>query len=199
MSTTINYNESDLWSSFVNGDKEAFSHFYKHNYQRLYSYAISLGMDEEQVRDIIQELFIKLYMKPQLIREVSTIRSFLFVSIKNAFINQINFKRKHVNYEYIENFELSYCVENTKLEDEEEVKRIKDKVDEIISCLTPRQKEIIYLRFLQQMEYDEIAQIMDMSEQAARNLIYRAMEKARKNNTDFTFFLFTLFLLTNLD
>lgn len=197
--STINYSESDLWSSFINGDEEAFSRFYKQNYQRLYSYGISLGLDDEQARDIIQELFIKLYMKPQLIKEVSTIRSFLFVSIRNAFINHINFKKKHVNYEYVDNLELSYCVENTKLEDDEEVKRIKDKVDEIISCLTPRQKEIIYLRFLQQMEYDEIAQIMDMSEQAARNLTYRAMEKARKNNTDFTFFLFALFLLTKIN
>lgn len=197
--TVTNYNESILWSSFIEGNQDSFSKLYKSIYNKLYSYGRSLGMTDEQTRDIIQDLFVKLYTKPRLIKDASTIRSFLFISVKNAFINYINFKKKHVNYEHVDNFELSYYVENTKLEDEEDIKRIKDKVDEIISCLTPRQKEIIFLRFLQQMEYDEIARIMDMSEQAARNLTYRAMEKARKNNADFTFFLIVMFLLSKVN
>ena len=63
--------------------------------------------------------------------------------------------------------------------------------------MTPRQKEIIYLRFLHQKEYEEIAQIMDMSEQAARNLTYRAMEKIRKENNDFFVLLFMIALFSD--
>lgn len=184
-----NYDESYLWTSFINGDNNAFSLLYKMSYPKLYSYGISLGLENESIRDIVQDLFIKLYTNPHLIKNPSTIRSFLFVSVRNAFINYIKFKQKHLNYQQLDNFEFPYSVENTQLEDEEELKIIKIKVDLIINTLTPRQKEIIYLRFLQQMEYEEIAKIMDMSEQAARNLIYRAIEKARKNSTDVSLFL----------
>jgi len=187
--------ESEMWTSFVNGDKESFASFYKLNYNKLYAYGISLGMSDEAVRDIIQELFIKLYTRPHLIREVATIQSFLFASVRNAFINHEKFNRKHLSYHQIENFELHYSVENNQIEDEEERRILQDKVNQIISSLTPRQKEIIYLKFLHQMDYQEIARIMDMSEQAARNLTYRAMEKMRKENPDFMlwFFIFILF------
>ena len=48
-----------------------------------------------------------------------------------------------------------------------------------------------------QKEYEEIAQIMDMSEQAARNLTYRAMEKIRKENNDFFVLLFMIALFSD--
>jgi RNA polymerase sigma factor (sigma-70 family) len=84
------------------------------------------------------------------------------------------------------------------LEDEEERNEIKEKIDAILKSLTPRQKEIIYLRFLQQMEYDEIAKIMNMSEQAARNLLHRALENARKNNTGLVLFILLLVLYSKM-
>jgi len=46
------------------------------------------------------------------------------------------------------------------------------------------------------MGYQEIARIMDMSEQAARNLTYRAMEKMRKENPDFMLWFFIFILLS---
>ena len=87
MSTFESYNELDLWKLFLEGDKEAFSVFYRHNYRKLYSYGISLGMDSELIDDIIQELFVKLYTRPQLIKDFSTIQAFLYAAIRNAFVN----------------------------------------------------------------------------------------------------------------
>ena len=179
MSTFESYNELDLWKLFLEGDKEAFSVFYRHNYRKLYSYGISLGMDSELIDDIIQELFVKLYTRPQLIKDFSTIQAFLYAAMRNAFVNHEKQRKK------------------TQIEDEEELKALKEKIHRIINSLTPRQKEIIYLRFLHQKEYEEIAQIMDMSEQAARNLTYRAMEKIRKENNDFFVLLFMIALFSD--
>ena len=197
MSTFESYNELDLWKLFLEGDKEAFSVFYCHNYRKLYSYGISLGMDSELIDDIIQELFVKLYTRPQLIKDFSTIQAFLYAAMRNAFVNHEKQRKKYLYLDEFENFELPYFVENTQIEDEEELKALKEKIHRIINSLTPRQKEIIYLRFLHQKEYEEIAQIMDMSEQAARNLTYRAMEKIRKENNDFFVLLFMIALFSD--
>lgn len=197
MSTFESYNELDLWKLFLEGDKEAFSVFYRHNYRKLYSYGISLGMDSELIDDIIQELSVKLYTRPQLIKDFSTIQAFLYAAVRNAFVNHEKQRKKYLYLDEFENFELPYFVENTQIEDEEELKALKEKIHRIINSLTPRQKEIIYLRFLHQKEYEEIARIMDMSEQAARNLTYRAMEKIRKENNDFFVLLFMIALFSD--
>lgn len=190
----IDFNEADLWTSFTDGNEEAFSLIYKKNYAKLYSYGVSLGLGDETVRDIVQELFVKLYTNPHLIKNTSTILSFLLVSVRNAAANHVKYRNRHVNYQQFDNFEFPYCIENNHLEDKEELSIIKAKVDAVLKSLTPRQKEIIYLRFLQQMEYDEIADIMNLTEQAARNLVYRAIEKARKSNLDLMLLLLLLAL-----
>lgn len=196
MSKLLLHTDAELWISFAKGgNKDSFSTFYEQNYASLYSYGVSLGMDKEYIRDTIQELFLKLYANPHIIKEPSTIRAFLFASIRNAFINNEKNRNRHFNYQEIQNFELNYSVENNQLEDEEEAQLLQNRIDKIIESLTPRQKEIIYLRFLHQMDYDEIAKVMDMSNQAARNLTYRAMEKIRKENSDALALLFLLSLL----
>ncbi|MFR9165116.1 MAG: RNA polymerase sigma factor [Dysgonomonas sp.] len=178
-------NESELWTIFREGDESAFTSLYKLSYKKLYSYGLNLGMEDEQIRDIIQDLFIKLYTKPELIKEADTIKPFLFVSMRNAFINQKRVKNKYLSIEQIDNFDLRYSIHEDSIEKEEERKSIEDRINNIISGLTPRQKEIIYLRFLHQMSYEEIADIMNMSEQSARNLVYRTIDGIKKRSNGY--------------
>ncbi len=152
-------------------------------------------MQEEQVRDIIQDLFVKLYARPELVKETSTLRSFLFTSMRNACINSIKMEQRLASLDTIDGFEINYSINNNNIEDKEELDRIKILVRNILNQLTPRQREIIYLRFLHQMEYEEISKIMDLSEQAARNLVYRAMDKMRKDNPDINPFMVFLLLM----
>lgn len=152
-------------------------------------------MQEEQVRDIIQDLFVKLYARPELVKDTSTLRSFLFTSMRNACINSIKMEQRLASLDTIDGFEINYSINNNNIEDKEELDRIKILVRNILNQLTPRQREIIYLRFLHQMEYEEISKIMDLSEQAARNLVYRAMDKMRKDNPDINPFMVFLLLM----
>ena len=54
---------------------------------------------------------------------------------------------------------------------------IHNKVEKLLDMLTGRQREAIYLRFIQEMSYDEIASLLDMTPQATRNLVFRAIER----------------------
>lgn len=185
----------DLWTSFIKGDSDAFSELYRSFYKSLYSYGLSFKMSEEQVRDIIQDLFVKLYARPELVKDPSTLRPFLFTSMRNACLNSIKMEQRLASLDTIEGFEINYSINNNNIEDKEELERIKTLVKNILDQLTPRQKEIIYLRFLHQMEYEEISKVMDMSEQAARNLVYRAMDKMRKDNPGINpYLIFLLFI-----
>src|SRR5690606_16982670 len=90
---------------------------------------------------------------------------------------------------------LSFSITTTVLDriiDEEDRSIIKQQVDELLSKLTSRQKEAIYLRFMQELEYEEIAEIMDMTQHAARKLISRSLKRLRD---DEQLLLICLFML----
>ena len=59
----------------------------------------------------------------------------------------------------IQKFFKELGIDYNQIEDEEELKALKEKIHRIINSLTPRQKEIIYLRFLHQKEYEEIKEL----------------------------------------
>ena len=64
-------------------------------------------------------------------------------------------------------------------------KNLKSAFDE----LSDRQKEILYLKYYSEMDYEEITQIMDMNYQSARNLVSRAIQKLAKHMLMLVFFL----------
>ena len=77
---------------------------------------------------------------------------------------------------------LGFSITTTILDriiDEEDRTIIKEQIDDLLSKLTARQKEAIYLRFMQEMEYEEIAEIMEMTPHAARKLISRSLKRLR--------------------
>ncbi|HEY1199844.1 MAG TPA: sigma-70 family RNA polymerase sigma factor, partial [Niastella sp.] len=59
--------------------------------------------------------------------------------------------------------------------------------------LSNRQKEIIYLKFYQELNYDEVSEIMNINYQAARNLLYQSIKSLKKLLTTLTFFCCLLF------
>ncbi|MPN12340.1 hypothetical protein SDC9_159656 [bioreactor metagenome] len=77
---------------------------------------------------------------------------------------------------------------------EEDRAIIKQQVDALLLNLTTRQKEAIYLRFIQELGYEEIAEIMDITQHAARKLISRSLKRLRDSEPTLFICLSLLFL-----
>jgi len=56
---------------------------------------------------------------------------------------------------------------------------IKNKLIEAVNNLPPKQKEIIYLKFEEEMDYKEISEVMNISVDSARKLMYRSLISLR--------------------
>jgi RNA polymerase sigma-70 factor (ECF subfamily) len=63
-------------------------------------------------------------------------------------------------------------------EQEDEEKKIR--LLKAIEQLSGRQKEIVYLKYYQNLSYDEICDIMNINYQVARNLLYQAIKSLKK-------------------
>ena len=160
-------NETTLWELFRNGEESAFSALFELTSDKLYRYGTKFVSDEESVKDCIQELFIKLYENRQQLPALSNPLFYLFSSLKNLLIDMIRHNQRMV---YISPEELPFHVQFAFGQEEDE---------EVLSLLSDRQKEAIYLRFQAEMSYDEISQLLGINNQSARNIVHRAMEKIR--------------------
>ena len=84
--------DSYLLEEIKRGNEEAFVYLFKNYFPRLRGYAIRFIEDEEIVRDIIQECFLKFWEKRDLLSSVS-ITSLLFAMVRNGCLNYL----KHVS------------------------------------------------------------------------------------------------------
>jgi RNA polymerase sigma factor (sigma-70 family) len=173
--------ESELkWSRFVSGDKEAYCWLYNTYVQILYAYGLRFTSDSEIIKDCIQDIFTQLYKDRNRLTAPDNVKVYLLVSLKNNLIRALD--RASV-YDSIQPETTPFLLEPTvedQLIDQEQADSQQKKIEEMLSILTPRQKEIIYYRFIQQLSMDEIGALMNIHYQSAQNLIQRSLKKLRE-------------------
>jgi RNA polymerase sigma factor (sigma-70 family) len=166
-------------------DKEidALYRMYSNN---LFSYALSLGFDRETTMDAIHDVFYKLCLDNNAVKNVTNIRFYLLRSLKNRLID-IHKLRKEISGLSLETiaeelpFTINVNVEDLMIENEEREK-IALQVEELLESLTNRQREIIYLRYTQDCDYEEIAHLMHISVPSCRKLFHKVITKLKKSH-----------------
>ena len=105
---------------------------------------------------------------------------YLMIALKNNIYNTFNQERLQKNYAFsLYQTEEQLTVKNEFIDQEarhEEMNNIK----RMMKILTPRQREVIYYRFIEELSYDDICQIMGLNYQSAYNLLQRSLQKIRE-------------------
>lgn len=170
-----------VWESFKYGNKEAFAHIYNRFVQELFRYGTKLSGDEELVKDGIQEIFLDLYLNREKNKtNPGNLKYYLILALRRNLIKKIKQNRKKLN-ESLENdflFEPDYSIEK-QIIDEENILEKNNKVLNALIKLPSKQKEAIYLRFNESLDYPEIAQLLNITVESARKQVYRAIKNIR--------------------
>jgi RNA polymerase sigma factor (sigma-70 family) len=168
-----------LWSQFRNGDAEAFVSIFRSYYSDLFNYGCKITDDRSLVEDCIQDLFIDLW-RTNGKAEIISLKPYFFRAFKFKLIKAIGKtgKTNSLQEDVQQNeFEISHEMFLINNESNEELRQ---RVFKAIDELSARQKEIIYLKFYQNLNYDEVSEIMNINYQAARNLIYQSIKVLKK-------------------
>lgn len=185
-----------IWDRFKSGDQEAFAVLYNQHIDKLYSYGTKICKDEEVVKDALQELFLELYLKRGKIKIApENLKLYLLLALKRNLIKKLQSNRKltHVFNEETD-FEPQYSIEFQIIEKEKDAE-INRKVMNALNQLPTKQKEAVYLRFNESLEYSEIAGILEITVESVRKQVHRALKTVREIVGDesipilFTFFL----------
>jgi len=169
-----------LWERFLQSDKKALSAIFLNHHDDLVRYGRKLAGDRDMVNDCIQDLFLKLWKNRTNLKPIEHIKPYLFRSLRNHIIDSLEFQRNDitidVDFEYP--FSMVYSHEDFSITDQV-ADKVRINVIEALNKLKPRQREAIYLRYFEELNFDVIAHVMEMNVQSVRNVIHRGMISLR--------------------
>ncbi|HYW96019.1 MAG TPA: RNA polymerase sigma factor [Bacteroidales bacterium] len=173
--------DTKLWKDFVSGNRKAFSAIFLDHYDTLFSYGVKLCGDKDMVQDCIQDLFLKLWKNHAALKSLNHIKPYLLRSLRNQIIDTLKLRSKLKFYNL--NAIIDFKVEFTGADFSYDLQATEDrrkKVAESLNKLSPRQREVIYLRYFENLEFSIISQVMDMNVQSVRNILQRAKSSLKE-------------------
>lgn len=189
-------NSSDtniLWNSFLDGDDKAFGAVYYAFINALLSYGKKLTSDRELLNDAVQDIFMDLYQKRSKKHiPIINLKAYLFIALKNTILKKILQNRiyddKVVDDHLLDEFNIEYSFQD-QLISREILEEKHQRLQNAIITLSSKQKEIIYLKFEEELEYKEIAGLMKITIESARKQLYRALLSLRQILDNETFLI----------
>jgi RNA polymerase sigma factor (sigma-70 family) len=179
-----------LWEAFRKGDRDAFAALFRSHYELLYRFGSKFTADSELLEDTIQELFIEVWQAKST-TPILSVKAYLLKALKYKLLKAFRKTGRLLPlYDSDVNFEFSH---ETLLIAEQESAEKQRRVLAALQKLSHRQREIIYLKYYQNLSYEEVSEIMNINYQVARNLLYQAI-KSLKTILAGTMELFLLFL-----
>lgn len=174
---TISSSTENLWKRFCSGEQEALNLIYQVHVDDLYHYGMHFCRDSERVKDCLQDLFQCLWLDhEQLNSDINNTRYYLITSLRRRLLRSLEKTRRTRTEELGEtfDFELIPSREEIIIQDETYLRQTKE-LHEGISKLSCRQREAIYLRFYQNLSYEEIAKLMTIKVESVYNIISKAI------------------------
>ena len=152
-----------LLDDIKQSDHVAFEYLFKRYYPRLLGYAVRFMQDEDMARDILQECFMTFWERRHLLAAVS-LSSLLFLMVRNACLNYLKHSAlvRHIPIDYLNelNGEEKLYSADLMLSADEPVlyEDLKRQIDDALSHLSPRSREIFLLSRFKGLKNREIAE-----------------------------------------
>lgn len=172
--------DSRLWLSFKQGSHAAFAALFKRYYDDLYYYGLKLVGQEVVVQEDIQNLFAELWERRTHLGDVDHVKGYLLLSLRRRLLRSIKRVRQleaqHTELNAVTMFEIS--TEELMIDGEWKREQL-GQLQRELAQLNSSQREIIYLRFYNNLDYRDIADITGLKYQSVRNSMHKALKTLR--------------------
>ena len=194
MNTGSSFNEdSKLVKALQQGDIFAFNELFNKYSQKIYNFAFKHMQHEEEVKDLVQEVFVTIWVKRKDIDDKQSFNGYLFTITLNAirkyFRKQV--KDRKLIEKWLEDAKTSSDI--TKLT--VEYRSLKERAGEIIEDLPPKRKMVFILSREKGLSAEEIAQIMHIAKKTVENHLNLALRYLREKLMKETFLIILFFVL----
>lgn len=167
-----------LWQEFLQGNESAFETIYREHAKPLMQYGRIFTTDNDLLHDCIHDLFVEIYNKRNNLGPTNNIRFYLITSLKHKLIKAKNSSNKFSTLKDTLNMQDDFSLV-MKIEKNESANLMSKILLSSSAQLSSREREAVYLRFTQELSYEEISKLMAINYQSVRNLIYKAIQKLK--------------------
>ena len=163
-------NEKELKELFMeikDNNKIAFEKLYKHYNKLVYGIAFSIIKNKQDAEEIVQTVFTKIYTIDETKLPSKNESAWLYSVTKNETINFLKKKNNNISLDNV------YEIEDM----DDEISKIidKDSYNRLISKLNDKEKEVVSLKILSNLSFDEIGEILNIPSGTAKWRYYKSI------------------------
>lgn len=162
------------------GDVECFAKLYDHYIPQIYRFVFVKTSHKADAEDLTHEVFLSAWQHLGRYRHKGfPFSSWLYQVARNKIIDYYRLRKNHSSIDEQSGDAEWAKVENTLAEDFDIALTIKG-IKNVIQTLTHDQQDVLLMRFVNDLSYEEIAQAMEKSEGAVRLIQHRAIQELKK-------------------
>ncbi len=171
-----------LWQQFKEGSQDAFYRLYDQFADSLFRYGSHYSRDKEFIKDCIHDLFLDLYKYRKKLSGTDNVQFYLFRSLR-----RIIHKEQVKLIPFVLHEMIGSPNNNTDQSNEDYIIATETETENsmllkmALSKLSKRQRIGLSLKFEHDLSYPEIAEILGISVESSRTIIYRALKELRKS------------------
>ncbi len=179
MANQLGKDIQSLWQSMQDGDAEALAGLFKTYFAMLFDYGMKLCGNEDLVKDGIQEIFVTIWNRRSQLTVPRSVQGYLLATLRRQLLAALHQNRRQT--EAISQLELSeaFSPEDLMIVRETEAAR-RRALQAALTEIPARIREALYLKTYQNLSYQEIASIMQVTPQVARNYVCEAFQRLRQ-------------------
>jgi len=126
----------------------------------LFHFLLSLKVNEDVIRELIQQLFLKLANKPELIKRARKERPYLMRMIYRLYLDEIRKRERHRGTELTQSEE---AVELFEAGDDADAEVMRHELELIVATLPETQRVVVVLKLWNDHTFAEITEVVDES------------------------------------
>ncbi|SFG04615.1 MULTISPECIES: RNA polymerase sigma-70 factor [Salegentibacter] len=174
-------------SFFINrlkkGENTAYETLFRLYFDRLFYFAKSYLEDEDEAKEITQNVFFKFWKKRASLNIDSNLNAYLFRMTKNECLDYFKHQKVKANYHDVIQRERA-SLNQTSLQDHPDLllieSELEEKVNQILNELPPRCKQIFIKSRFEGLKYKEISSEMNISIKTVEHQIAKALRLFRR-------------------
>lgn len=192
----------ELFIKTLHKNEKAFEKLYRLYFPRLFSFSMKIVEDQSMAKDIVQNIFIKIWESPDIIK-LDNPEAYLFKMVKNASLNYIRHLKvlDNLKVQVKEKYlgEELYYIDFIGNEPVELISReIQEKIDQVMNSLPKKCREVFLLSRNEGLKNREIAKKLNISIKSVEKHISKALLVYRANFTELFPFYFLIFTVVQL-
>lgn len=173
------YTDDQLLQRMQKNDEKAFTELYNRHWEQIALYVLKVIRSEEEARDIVQEIFLSIWKRREVLDVKVPLVAYLLRSARNLSLRYI--ERSVNKKDFLEKLALHIDATGpVPVTDALELKELETKVNKAVDTLPAKMKEIYLLSRMENLSYREIADRLGIAGTTVKKQVSNALKVIRK-------------------